>query len=65
MVDSYYLFLVQLAEGVIDVLDALKVWELNTADEWTEMTQLGLRILLGFAAYDDIEVCKEDCFTLS
>ena len=48
-----------MAEGVIDILDALKVWEDVTAtDEWIEMSHLGLRILLGFAAYDDIEVCN-------
>ncbi|XP_022079256.1 neurobeachin-like protein 1 [Acanthaster planci] len=48
----------KLAEAVIDVIDALCVWEDTTAaDEWAEMSQLGLRIMLGFAAHDDIEVC--------
>ena len=39
------------------------MWEdLNATDEWSEMTQLGLRILLGFAAYDDIEVGQHYSF---
>ena len=39
------------------------MWEdLNATDEWSEMTQLGLRILLGFAAYDDIEVGQDYLF---
>ncbi|XP_071791552.1 neurobeachin-like protein 1 [Asterias amurensis] len=48
----------KLAEAVIDVIDALGVWEdTQSTEEWIEMSQLGLRIMLGFAAYDDIEVC--------
>ena len=43
---------------MIDVIDALGVWEdTQASDEWIEMSQLGLRVMLGFAAYDDIEVC--------
>ena len=33
------------------------MWEdTQSTEEWIEMSQLGLRIMLGFAAYDDIEV---------
>ncbi|XP_038073345.1 neurobeachin-like protein 1 isoform X2 [Patiria miniata] len=48
----------KLAEAVVDVIDALGIWEdTQASDEWTEMSQLCLRIMLGCTARDDFEVC--------
>ena len=44
----------QIIEDVLALLDLLTVWELDT--EWHEMRQLGLTILLEFAAQPNIEV---------
>ncbi|KAK2169991.1 hypothetical protein LSH36_5g09019 [Paralvinella palmiformis] len=50
----------QFKEGVLDdlltLLDLLTVWDVD--NEWKEMEQLGLRILLAFAAQKDIDLCS-------
>ena len=40
------------------MLDLLTVWDHD--NEWSEMKQLGLTILLEFAAQDDIGVSRKD-----
>ena len=47
-------YLLQLLEDLLTLLDLLTVWE--AGNEWMEMEQLGLRLLLAFAAQRDIEV---------
>ncbi|XP_072180695.1 neurobeachin-like protein 1 [Diadema setosum] len=49
---------VKLEEGVVDLLDVLQVWTLTAEfDEWKDMSQLGLRLLLRFASHKDLEIC--------
>ncbi len=44
-------YLLQLLEDLLTLLDLLTVWE--AGNEWMEMEQLGLRLLLAFAAQRD------------
>ena len=45
----------KLIEDVLIMYDLLTVWDVDNS--WPEMEQLGLRILLAFAAQPDIVVC--------
>ena len=38
------------------IYDLLTIWDVDSS--WTEMEQLGLRILLAYASQSDITVCK-------
>ncbi len=44
----------QIIEDVMTLLDLMTVWD--TENSWREMEQLGLSILLAFAAQDDLNV---------
>ena len=45
----------QILDDLLTLLDLLTVWDVG--NEWREMEQLGLRILLAFAAQKHIAVC--------
>ena len=47
-------FCLQLIEDVLVMYDLLTIWDVDNS--WPEMEQLGLRILLAFAAQQDIVV---------
>ncbi|XP_071942779.1 neurobeachin-like protein 1 [Antedon mediterranea] len=48
----------KLVEGAIDLVDSLGIWERKLeGDEYTEISQTSLRILMSFMAKDDMDMC--------
>ncbi|XP_077997957.1 neurobeachin-like protein 1 isoform X2 [Glandiceps talaboti] len=48
----------KLVDTLMLLLDALNVWEQTFGEaDWLEMAQIGIRILIGFASQNDIELC--------
>ncbi|XP_058471810.1 neurobeachin-like protein 1 isoform X2 [Solea solea] len=43
-------------EETVTLMDSLMVWY-SAGDQWFQLSQLGLRLLLGFMAQEDAEVC--------
>ena len=54
LIMTKYVVFLQLIEDVAAMLDVLAVWE--TGSEWTEMSQMGLSILLDFAGQKNLDV---------
>ena len=56
----------QLVENVVLLLEVLNVWDENEESvEWTEMAQVGMRILLAFISQPETEFCATASSKLS
>ena len=56
----------QLVENVVLLLEVLNVWDENEENvEWTEMAQVGVRILLAFISRPETEYCATASSKLS
>ncbi|XP_071822216.1 neurobeachin-like protein 1 isoform X2 [Apostichopus japonicus] len=50
---------VDLVSKIFDLLEALQIWEnVEEGSEWTEMSLIGLRLVLTFAGYNNIDICS-------
>lgn len=48
----------QLLEDVLNLLDSLAVWDVQSGAGWQEMAYLGLCIIVAFAQHTKLEVCS-------
>ncbi|KAL4217498.1 Neurobeachin-like protein 1 [Mactra antiquata] len=46
-----------LLEDVMELLDSLAVWDIQTGAGWQEMVHLGLSVILAFAENNNLELC--------